>query len=285
MYKIGIVGHGVVGRGIHRLFGDQVCAVYDPSVDILALNTFYEENDLYGPVQLNVKEEFTNLDLVVIAVPTPSAADGSADVSAVWSTLVWLSTIQTKATILIKSTTPPTELREMEAAYNHIVFSPEYMGESKYFTPPWKYPDPRDMKSHTFQIFGGQKVDTSKCVDIFMRVMGPHVKFYQTDIATAGLVKYMENSYFAMKVTFCNEWYDIAQSLDVDYNELRELWLADPRVEPMHTMVMPKDRGYGGKCYPKDTKAIIKEAENHECEPKLMKAMDEVNDEMRGKNV
>jgi UDP-glucose 6-dehydrogenase len=63
----------------------------------------------------------------------------------------------------------------------------------------------------------------------------------------------MENSFFATKVTFCNMWYDIATACGVDYNELRECWLADPRINRNHTLVFPKDRGYGGKCLVPDT--------------------------------
>lgn len=162
-----------------------------------------------------------------------------------------------------------------------IVVSPEYMGESKYYTPFWKYPDPQDMRSHAWQVFGGEKKDTSLCVDIFQRKMSVDCKFIQTDAITASLTKYMENSFFAMKVTFCNQMYDLAEELGVDYNELRECWLADTRINRNHTMVFKKDRGYGGKCFPKDVRAIIKDAENVGISLDLMKAVDEINEKIR----
>jgi Predicted UDP-glucose 6-dehydrogenase len=49
--------------------------------------------------------------------------------------------------------------------------------------------------------------------------------------------------------------------MGVDWNELRELWLLDPRINKNHTLVFERDRGYGGKCFPKDVKAIIKDSE------------------------
>jgi UDP-glucose 6-dehydrogenase len=107
--------------------------------------------------------------------------------------------------------------------------------------------------------------------------MGVDCRFFQTDIITASLTKYMENSFFAMKVTFCNEWFDIARAYEVDYNELRELWLADPRINRNHTLVFPDNRGYGGKCYPKDTKAIIYDVCQEGYKPELMLSMDKVN--------
>lgn len=279
MYRIGIIGYGVVGRGIHKLFKEDVKAIYDPALkqgDLMEANMLNTE--------VNNKDAFRDLDLVVISVPTNELPDGSADTTIVWETLEWLEPIAQKDTIiLIKSTVPPSEITQMHNEYYGIVFSPEYMGESKYYTPPWKYPHPTDMESHTWQIFGGDKDKTSKCVDIFSRRMGVDCQFYQTDIKTAALAKYMENSFFAMKVTFCNEFYDISKYYGVNYNELRDLWLLDPRINRNHTLVFPKDRGYGGKCFPKDTKALIADLAR-DYKPELMIAMDKVNRLMREKN-
>lgn len=279
MYKIGIVGYGVVGRGIHRLFQDDIKAIYDPGLKEGSLM----EASVYR-VCINNKGDFKGLDLIVVSVPTNETADWSADTSILEETVAWIREIDKDVIILIKSTTPPDVLRELHFKYHHIVFSPEYMGESKYFTPEWKYPHPTNMASHTWQTFGGAGVDTSRCVDIFKRRMGVDTEFWTTDIVTAGLAKYIENSFFAMKVTFCNEWFDIAEAFGADWNKLRELWLQDPRINRNHTLVFPEDRGYGGKCFPKDTRAIIKAARERRYEPKLMVMMDEVNQDMRAKN-
>ena len=264
-YKIGIVGYGVVGQGIHKLFGNWVEAIYDPYISAENEKKAYDLSPLLACDidSFNDKHAFKDLDLVVVSVPTPSLPSGEADSSFVIDTVAWLLRYTKNTTILIKSTTPPSVLFMLSLQSDRIVFSPEYMGESAYFTQFWKYPDPRDMEKHDFQIFGGDKDETSYCVDIFMRKMGPHVRFHQTDIVTASLVKYMENCFFATKVTFCNEFYSMAVSMGADYNELRQLWLLDSRVEPMHTAVFPKKRGYGGKCYPKDLRAIIFDIKHH----------------------
>ena len=78
---------------------------------------------------------------------------------------------------------------------------------------------------------------------------------------TAELAKYMENCYLATKVTFCNEFYDIANAFGVDYNQLRETWLLDPRIGRSHTFVYENARGFGGNCLPKDISAIVYQAE------------------------
>ena len=283
MYKIGIIGYGVVGKGIHRLFKNEVLAIFDPFINDEGKRFATELGGL--DYNFSNKKNFKDLDLAVISVPTNETVNGKADTSLVRDTLKWLSVdIKFKGVILIKSTTPPSELAELGKKYKRIVFSPEYMGESKYFTPPWKYPDPVNMEAHTWQVFGGEKRDTSFCIDIFKRRMGVDTIFFQVDLMTAVLTKYMENSFFAMKVTFCNEWFDIAKAFGVDYNQLRECWLADPRINRNHTLVFPESRGYGGKCFPKDTKAIIFDTEKEGYEPKLMKAMDKANRVFRKAN-
>lgn len=94
----------------------------------------------------------------------------------------------------------------------------------------------------------------------------------------------MENSYLAAKVTFCNEFYEIASALDVDYNELRELWLADSRIEKTHTFVYPDERGFGGKCLPKDVSAIFMWMKKSGYEPKFIKAILDSNKTFTAKN-
>jgi len=102
-------------------------------------------------------------------------------------------------------------------------------------------------------------------------------RFYFTTALTAELAKYMENAFYATKVTFCNEFFDIAQTLGVDYNELREVWLADPHISRDHTFVYPQDRGFGGKCLPKDTTAIIAACQQQGYTPALLRAVMAVN--------
>ncbi len=260
--KIGIVGYGFVGKGMHRFFGKMVTAIYDP----------YFTQKIKGI--RNSKQAINACDLAVVCVPTSPQKDGSCDTGIVKSTIAWLKT----PLILIKSTVEPgTTQKLLKKTKKNIAFSPEYMGESRYFTPYWKYPDPEDMKKHTFQIFGGPRPVTQKIIDIFVHVMGPHVTYLQTDATTAEVVKYMENAWGATKVTFANEWFDICQAHGVDYREARELWTMDSRIEKMHTAVFVDKRGYAGKCLPKDVKAIIASCHKHNYQPKLTEAVDKVN--------
>ncbi len=261
--KVAVIGYGYVGKGVYDFFKDKFETIYyDPHVEGSAS-----------------KEEINSCDLAVVSVPTPMGDDGSCDLTIIEDTLGWLSA----PLILIKSTIPPTTTEKLsEKSGKKICFSPEYMGEGGYFVPYWKYADPKDMKKHSFQIIGGDKETASKILDFFVRVMGPEARFSITDSTTAELVKYMENAFIATKVTFANEFYNLAQAFGVEYKELRELWLLDERMGRMFSAVFPDARGFSGKCLPKDVNAIAKASEKAGYDPKFIKAVLESNDRIRG---
>lgn len=88
------------------------------------------------------------------------------------------------------------------------------------------------------------------------RVYDARHQFRITDSRTAELTKYMENSFLATKVSFCQQFYFIASEMDVDYEELRELFVLDPRVNPSHTFVDRLHPYWSSHCLDKDVPAI-----------------------------
>jgi len=191
----------------------------------------------------------------IICVPTPMDEKGMCDISIVKEVLLE----STAPIFLIKSAIPPgtANLLKKETG-KRIVVSPEYIGEGQYPLPFWQgLPHPTDMSKHDFQIFGGSKRNTQYMVDLFSPVLGPYCRFFQTDSNTAELTKYMENCFIATKIVFCHEFSRIAKVFQVDYRELRELWLLDGRVNRGSTAVFDENNlGYGGKCLPKDISGI-----------------------------
>ncbi|MBI2873253.1 MAG: UDP-glucose/GDP-mannose dehydrogenase family protein [Chloroflexi bacterium] len=199
----------------------------------------------------------------IICVPTPENADGSCDVSSVEDVVGWLDT----PIIIIKSAVPPGTTDRLKAKYRkRIVVSPEYFGESTYYLPELFTP-----LGWPYLIVGGDRQDTADVVELFVPVLGPAKTYMQVDARTAELTKYMENAWLAMQVTFANEFYEIAKAHGVDYNVLREAWALDPRVSKWHTAVFPMKRGFGGKCLPKDLKAVIAAAEQAGYSPGFLK--------------
>lgn len=249
--KVAIIGYGYLGKAFERFFKDHYETIwYDPFVQGSA-----------------TKEEINECDLAVIAVPTNPKEDGSCDTSIVEESVSWLKT----PLILIKSAVSPLTTHRLHTqkissvskgdGFIGICVSPEYMGESTYFTPYWKYPHPTDGKMHDFFVIGGEEPAATMITDYVLKVVGPDAKIIKMTSTEAEIVKYMENSWGATKVTFSNEFYEICKAFGADYQKVREGFLADSRVERMHTMVLPDKRGFGGKCFPKDVLAITRAVE------------------------
>lgn len=264
---IAIVGHGYVGRALKSFFGEKFdLTIYDP---------------LQG---FNDQDAVNAADLAILSVPTPMSTTGEADLSALKETFTWIKT----PLMVIKSTVPPGTTALLAKQYHledSLVFSPEFIGEGGYPVPFWDgVPHPTDMKMHAFHIIGGARLAVDKVVPFFQEAAGPFASYHMTDSTTAELMKYTMNSWIATKVTFCNEFYDIAKTFGVSYNELRELWLLDGRVGESHTLVYPDKRGFDGKCIPKDTNAIYQAAKAAGHDSAFFKNILEVNAQNLKKN-
>jgi UDPglucose 6-dehydrogenase len=219
------------------------------------------------PLGIGSRDELTGCDAAFVCVPTPAAEDGSCDTRIVEEVLQWLEA----AVIIIRSTVPVgfTD-SQVQKSGKRIVFQPEYYGEST--AHPFA-----DLSARSWMTFGGSPADVRLAVKVYQSVCNAEVKFVMIDSRTAELAKYMENCFLALKVTFCNEFHDIAQAYGVDYNVLREAWLEDPRIGRSHTFVYEDNRGFSGKCLPKDLNAMIDQSEKKEVNVGLLKAVRERN--------
>jgi UDPglucose 6-dehydrogenase len=252
MFSTAVVGFGAVGRGISQIFPQSVA--YDP------------------PQNIGSKDEVNACRYAFVAVPTPMAPSGAADTSVVEEVVSWIESDY----IIIRSTVPVgTTDRLREQTGKAIVFQPEY-GPAE--TPDHPFNNLRNVR---WAILGGLREHTIPVSDLYKSAFNADIVIQQTDARAAELTKYMENAFLAMKVTFCNEFYDLAGKLGVDYNELRELWLLDPRIGRSHTFVLPNSRGFGGRCLPKDLSSIIDVAHRVGVTPTLLQAVREANKSLR----
>jgi len=262
MKKIAIIGHGYVGKSINRIFPDA--EIYD------------KYDNKYNDARH--KEAVNKCDIGIICVPTPMKKDFSCDTSIVEDVVSWLET----KVILIKSTVLPGTTDMLKKKYGkRICFSPEYVGMGGYYVPEWKYPHPVKIETHTFMTVGGDEDDADFILNAFMQKLGPAKKYMKTTSVNAETTKYMENSWGAMKVSFCNEWYEICKKFGANYNTVRELLLLDSRVEAMHTTVFKERRGWAGSCYPKDLHGLIEASKKAGYEPKLLEQVVNTNIDIR----
>jgi UDPglucose 6-dehydrogenase len=261
---IGIIGYGYVGKAFDAFF-----------------KTHYEVK-IYDPVYAYsaTKDEINKCDVGVICVPTPSNSDGSCNISIVEESVSWLET----PIILIKSTVEIGTVKSLVNKYNkNIVFSPEFAGESKYWTPNGFT---TDVKQTPFFIFGTENKELGyKLIELYMPITGPSKTYRVTDSISAEITKYVENTYFAMKVAFVNEIYDLCEKSGTNWNEVRDLWLLDPRTNKSHTSVFINERGFGGKCLPKDTKAMVGYGDKIGVDLSILKTVLRSNENQLKKNV
>lgn len=256
MKKILIVGYGVVGKNLYKELEKLQPDIYDK------FKTEY-----------NTKKDI-KYDYCFICVDTPYNDILFCDTTQVYNAL-----LENKADIyIIKSTILPGTTNnfidsfEQGALENrmiqpkHIIFSPEYYGGTQHC----------NNFDFNFTILGGKKEDCLKVQQLLQEVYDARHIFRIVDSKTAELVKYMENSYLATKVAFCCQFYEIANKLDIPYEDLRELFILDQRVNPSHTFVYKEHPYYDSHCLNKDVLAIAKLMD-----AKLLKEIIKYNDYLK----
>lgn len=256
-YIIGIVGSsGFVGGAIKKYF-ESVGAplrVYDK---------YKNEGSL---------EQIQEADVVFIAVPTPyDEAKGGFDLSFVENAI---EALQDSKIIVIKSTVLPgtTESFQKKFPQHRFLFNPEFLTQAT---------AQNDMQFPDRQIVGYTKESYTVAKDI-VRLL-PLAPFERIIPATeAEMVKYFNNTWFATKVVFANQIYDLCSAMEIDYDRVRDCAAADKRVGPSHLVVMHGGyRGYGGACLPKDTRALIQLGDRLNAPMNLLKQVETINNGLR----
>jgi nucleotide sugar dehydrogenase len=232
-FKVGVIGNGFVGEAISFAFS--------PVVDLY----IYDTDPLKS---LNDLESVHNCDFVFICVPTPMFQDGSQDLSYVESAFE-------KATkdpvYILKSTVLPGTTEKLSKKYSNIkiIFSPEFLTERSAKI---------DMLTQSRIILGGELSLTEKAKTLFdQRFKIKNI--IQTDSKTAELTKYMNNSFFATKVSIMNEFKLLCDKIGANWEDALKGFVSDGRIGDSHLNVPGHDGklGYGGTCFPKDVNALL----------------------------
>ena len=256
MTKITIAGYGSVGHYVAKIFDDYNPVIYDP------------------PLGYNEPNDLIDTDFVIVCVPTARLLSGACDTSIV-EEIVRLAD-PNDAIICHSTISVGTTDRLIKETGKPLVFMPEYAGESEIH--PLSNPDHPE-----FLIYGGYGPAVSKVQSLYENVYtNNNIQHFPTEPKTAEIVKYMENAFLATKVAFCNEFYDLCEATDVDYEEVKSLWLQDNRINQSHTIVT-KERGFGGQCLPKDLAAICNTARNIGSPMHILEAVEEANNHHRQK--
>ena len=232
--KIAIVGVGFVGKAVAAAFQTNNLLLVDPKLGV----------DISAVVEFEPNVSF-------VCTPTPSSEDGRANTKITLDTIQYLLQ-NTYGLVVVKSTVPPSFAAQF-AKSERVVFNPEFLTERNAVP---------DMIGASTVILGGTEYATDLIEEYYRKhsICFAH-RYQHVSGEEACWIKYITNTMLAMKVAYLNELYDYfddKQSWHHVVNALQN----DTRLGTSHWLVPGLDgkRGFGGACFPKDSKALLHEA-------------------------
>jgi UDPglucose 6-dehydrogenase len=249
--KIGIMGHGTVGKAVGSYFSGHVSFVYDKNTD--------NWNDYLCD----------DVDVVFICVPTPTTPEGQ-DLSAIRDCLDKIKRTHTLPLVIIKSSILPGTTELLHKEYHlSIVHSPEFLSEATAVA---------DFVTQEHVYVGvPSTVNPTHVLDVFKKLF-PFIPIKISNSTAMEMVKYTANCFYATKVAYFNSIFLDCQRLGIEYTNVLDLAIDSMGwIGPMHTIVPGRHgMGYAGKCFPDNMKAMA--ATND-----FIKMVDDYNEKLRKK--
>ena len=289
--RVAVIGTGyvglVVGTALAESGNNVICVdideakiqmlengkvpIYEPGLEELI-----KKNAKEGRLRFttSLEEGVQNSLLIFIAVGTPPQDDGSADLSAVYEVAEEIGQAMNGYKIVITKSTVPVgttrRIKEIIAGSTEhefdVVSNPEFLKEGNAVNDFMK-PD---------RVVVG--TDDVRVAEIMKELYAPFVRtgnpIVIMEIESAEMTKYVANTFLAAKISFMNEIANLCERLGADVENVRKGIGSDKRIG--YQFLFP-GVGYGGSCFPKDVRALIKTAESCGCELKIAQAVDEVN--------
>jgi UDPglucose 6-dehydrogenase len=292
--KIAMVGSGYVGLVSGACFADfghdVVCIDKDPAkIESLRAGVMpIYEPGLAELVGSNVKagrlsfttdlaEGIAGAGAIFIAVGTPSRrGDGHADLSYVYAVAEEIGqNLKNDAVVVTKSTVPVGTGDEVERILKEanlpvrvaVASNPEFLREGAAISD-FKHPD---------RIVVGTEDDWARAVmtEVYRPLFLNKSPLLFTSRRSSELIKYAANAFLAVKITFINEMADLCEKVGADVQDVSRGIGMDGRIGSKFLHAGP---GYGGSCFPKDTLALLKTAEDYEAPTRIVEAVVKVND-------
>lgn len=229
----------------------------------------------------SMEEGMQQADVLYIAVGTPEREDGSADLRAVKAVAKEIAELAVRdALVVVKSTVPVgtnDELQQILDDYKlagvtlEVASNPEFLREG----------------SALEDAFGGDRIiigsQSERAVHILTAINTAfQIPIWATDVRSAEMIKYASNAFLATKISFINEMATICERVDVDVEQVAIGMGLDTRIGPAF---LKAGIGYGGSCFPKDTKALMKIAGNVAYDFELLNSVIHVNNRQQEKLV
>ncbi|MBI3051418.1 UDP-glucose/GDP-mannose dehydrogenase family protein [Candidatus Woesearchaeota archaeon] len=247
---------------------------YEPGLrDLVELNS--REGRLRFTV--DVKRAVHDSDIIFIAVNTPSAADGSGDMSYVLAAAREIgAAMDSYKVVVVKSTVPvgsSSKIREAIAASQRsklafdVVSNPEFLREGE-AVHDFMLPD---------RVIIGAESEAAKkiMIDIYKPIERTGRPIMVTDINTAELVKYVSNAMLATRISFMNEVSRLCEAVGADVKVVAKGIGLDSRIGPRF---LQAGAGYGGSCFPKDVKALVHMLKSRSLPAGILDGVDRMNE-------
>lgn len=292
--KVSVIGTGYVGLVSGTCFAeighDVTCIdidenkinklkagkspIYEPGLSDLLMRNI-KANRLHFSTEFDA---VADSKVIFLAVGTPSAEDGSADLKYLHSAATSVAKkLAPEAIVVIKSTVPVGTSVEVKQVIEqnskvsfHIVNNPEFLKEGTAV---------EDFMRPDRVIIGHQDL---MAAEVMQELYAPLVRqgnpVYLMSNLSAEMSKYTANCFLATKISFINEIARLCDATGADIEEVRKGIASDKRIGGHFLYPGP---GYGGSCFPKDVKALVKTAHNHGMELKIVHAAEEVNEEQK----
>ena len=239
--RLGIVGHGFVGKAVDEGFRKNV------------------EKFIVDPIYKTSIENLVefNPDFIFVCLPTPMLENGDQDTSILLEVFSELNEKAKSIPKILKSTILPNTLIEIFKASDKVFYNPEFLREKHAY---------EDFENSPFVILAGENDLSLAVEDLYVNNSCCKTKnFIHIDPVSASLIKYSLNSFLATKVIFFNQLKKIfdASSAEINWNEFIEILTNDSRIGSSHMEVPGHDgkKGFGGACFTKDTAALLKYSE------------------------
>lgn len=295
--KITMIGTGyvglVTGTCLAGLGNDVICVdiddnkikklnsgiipIYEPGLRDL-VETNFKENRL--SFTTDIKFGIQNSDVIFIAVGTPSDNTGNADLTHIFNVAKDIGKYMNKYTVIVDKSTVPVGTsdkiikiikdNQKNAIDFDVVSNPEFLREGEAI---------KDFMTPDRILIGYNSEKSRKYMEkIYSGIERTGKPIMYTDIKSAEIIKYASNAMLATRISFMNMLAPLCEKVNADIKEVSKGLGLDSRIGPRF---LQAGVGYGGSCFPKDVKALIKTLEENNCDANLLNAVENINEKQK----